>query len=378
MDALFKLAMIVLLKRSASMKAAVCREFGKPLNIEEVTLSALKTGQVHVEIKACAICHSDIMFASGAWGGHLPSIYGHEAAGFIVGVGDGVDDVSVGDAVLVTLIRACGSCCSCERGHPTDCETPYDRVGDSPLRDADGIVIEHGIATAAFAEEVVVDQSQIIKLPQDFPMDVASLLACGAITGIGAVINSANVPAGSSVVVVGAGGVGLNTIQGACLAKASHVIALDIDDDKLEGAREFGATHTINAKDQDVAEQISEITQRNGADYVFVTVGAIQAYQSAIDYIAPRGELVIVGMPPSGDKMEFEPVNIAALSQVMRGSKMGDTVLQRDIPKLIGYYQSGQLKLDELISNRFSLDQINEAIEDTKAGSSRRNVIIFD
>lgn len=359
------------------MKAAVCREFGQPLVIEDVTLTPVSDGQVHVKVAACAICHSDIMFASGAWGGHLPAVYGHEAAGTVLSVGNGVRDVCVGDSVLVTLIRSCGTCPTCEGGHPTSCETPYDRIGASPLRGADGEKLEHGMATAAFAEEVVVDQSQVIGLPDGLAMDAASLLACGAITGIGAVTNSAQLPKGKSAVVIGAGGVGLNTIQGAVLAGASHVIALDVEDSKLEGAREFGATHVVNATANDAADQVRALTGGRGADFVFVTVGAIAAYQSALDYLAPRGELIMVGMPAVGQEMKVEPVNIAGASQVLRGSNMGDTVLQRDIPVLIEHYLSGRLKLDELITNRYSLDQINEAIEDTKTGQSRRNVIIF-
>ena len=360
------------------MKAAVCREFGKPLLIEDVSLAPVAAGQVHVKIAACAICHSDIMFMEGAWGGHLPAVYGHEAAGQVISVGAGVKNVSTGDAVLVTLIRSCGTCPTCSDGHPTNCETPYDRFSASPLRGADGEVLEHGLATGAFAEEVVVDQSQVIGLPDGMPMDAASLLACGAITGIGAVTNAAAMPEGASAVVIGAGGVGLNTIQGAALAGASHVIALDVTVEKLIGAKEFGASHVVNATDKDTVDQVQDILCGRGADYVFVTVGAVAAYQAALDYLAPRGELVMVGMTASGQKMGIEPVNIAGMSQVLRGTKMGDTVLTRDIPVLIDHYFAGRLKLDELITNRYSLDQINAAIADTKAGLSRRNVIIFD
>ncbi len=360
------------------MKAAVCREFGKDLTIEDVTLAPVTQGQVHVKIAACAICHSDIMFQSGAWGGHLPAVYGHEAAGTVLTVGAGVDGVCAGDAVLVTLIRSCGTCPTCSAGHPANCETPYDRVGSSPLRDHTGEILEHGMATAAFAEEVVVDQSQVIGLPEGLAMDAASLLACGAITGIGAVTNAAALPKGASAVVIGAGGVGLNTIQGAVLAGASHVIVLDVADDKLEGAKEFGATHVINAMDKDTADQVRTILGGRGADYVFVTVGLVAAYKAALDYLAPRGELIMVGMPAVGQEIGIEPVNIAGMSQVLRGTTMGDTVLKRDIPELIAYYFAGRLKLDELISNRYSLDQINAAIADTKEGHSRRNVIVFD
>lgn len=360
------------------MKAAVCREFGKPLIIEEVHLAAPEKDQVHIKIEASAICHSDIIFISGAWGGHLPAVYGHEAAGTVISVGSDVKDVQAGDPVLVTLIRACGTCASCADHHPTDCETDYDRVAASPLTDSSGEALEHGMATAAFAEEVVVHHSQVVKLPSDISKEVACLLACGVITGVGAVTNAANMPKGASAAVIGTGGVGLNTIQGAVLAEASPVIALDIAADKLDGALEFGATHAVNALDPDALNQVRMITDGRGVDYVFVATGAITAYQSALPYLARRGELVMVGMTASGQEMTLEPVNITEMSQVLRGTKMGDTVLSRDIPVLIDHYKAGRLKLDELITKRYTLDQINQAIEDAEHGACRRNVIIFE
>ncbi|MCP5076384.1 MAG: Zn-dependent alcohol dehydrogenase [Rhodobacteraceae bacterium] len=359
------------------MKAAVCREFGKDLAIEEVSLAPPGPKQVAVDVGACAICHSDIFYVDGAWGGHLPAVYGHEAAGVVSSVGNQVTDYAPGDHVLVTLIKSCGTCPTCSSGHPVNCEEGYDRVASSPITLADGEVAEHGLQTGAFAEAVVVDQSQVVKIPEDIQKDVARLLACGVITGLGAVTNTAGVRAGESVVVVGAGGVGLNAIQGAKLCGAATIIALDLEDEKLQGAVEFGATHAIKATDKDVIKQVRKATGGRGADYVFVTVGAIQAFEAAPRFLATRGEMIMVGMPPSGAKASYEPVMLTALSQSMKGSLMGETVLKRDIPWLIEQYRQGRLKLDELITNRYSLDQINEAIADTKAGKSRRNVIVF-
>lgn len=359
------------------MKAAVCREFGKDLSIEEITLLPPEKGQVQVKLEACAICHSDISYLEGAWGGHLPAVYGHEAAGRVSALGEGVVGYSIGDAVLVTLIKSCGTCPTCSDGHPVNCETGTDRVAQSPIRLENGDVAEHGLVTGAFAEEVVVDQSQIVGLPDDIAMDVASLLSCGVITGLGAVVNTAGVRPGASVVVIGAGGVGLNAIQGARIAGASTIIALDLEDEKLQGALEFGATHALNAGDEKLVKQVRNLTGGRGADYVFITVGAIQVFETAPRYLAARGNMVMVGMPPSGAKASYEPVVLSALSQSITGSLMGGTVLKRDIPWLIELYRQGSLKLDELITNRYGLDQINEAIADTKAGKSRRNVIIF-
>lgn len=359
------------------MKAAVCRAFGAPLTIEEISIAAPSKGQLLIKIEAVAICHSDIAFMDGIWGGVLPAVYGHEAAGRILEVGEGVTDYAVGDPVIATLIRSCGTCRYCSNDHHTNCETPYDRMAQSPLRDADNNALEHGMAIGAFAEQVIVDQSQIMPIPTDMKMDAASLLSCGVITGYGAVTNSAQMNEGANVVIIGAGGVGLNAIQGAALNGAAKVIAVDLSQEKLDAATEFGATHGI-LSGENLATDVFALTEGRGADYVFVTVGAIQAFQSAPDLLAPRGEVIMVGMPPVGATATYEPINLASTNQAIRGSKMGETMLARDIPKLISEYQNGQLKLDELISNRYSLDQINEAIEDTRKGASRRNVIVFD
>ena len=356
------------------IKAAVCHEFGAPLKVETVELRPPRGTEVEVILGAVAICHSDISLAEGGWGGQLPAVFGHEAAGRISAVGDAVADHRVGDAVLVTLIRACGTCPACASGRPVLCEA--DQGGSrSPIRGLDGAPIHHGLACAAFAERVVVERSQIARLPADMPPDAACLLACGVITGIGAVVNSAGLRAGQDVVVIGAGGVGLNAIQGARICGARRIVAVDRTEAKLEDARAFGATDVVLAGEAPWA-LAREMTGR-GADAVLVTAGAISAYQSAPRYLAPGGRLVMVGMPHSGAEMSLEPVDFAALGQAMIGSRMGDTVLARDVPWLVDLHRQGRLKLDELISGRWSLEGINEAIADTKAGSARRNVITF-
>ncbi|SLN50886.1 S-(hydroxymethyl)mycothiol dehydrogenase [Roseovarius albus] len=358
-----------------TIKAAVCHEFGQPLVVENVQLRAPEAGEVQVDLSAVAICHSDISYAGGAWGGSLPAVYGHEAAGHVSAVGEGVNGLSVGDPVVVTLIRACGQCPSCGGGRPTGCETPYD--GDlGPLSTEDGGMLHQAMACGAFAEKVVVDQSQLVKLPERFAMDTASLLSCGVITGVGAVVNAAGLRAGQDVVVIGAGGVGLNAIQGARIAGARRIVAVDMTEDKLEIAREFGATDGVLAT-SDKPWRDAKAAMGRGADAVIVTVGAIPAYDQAPQYLAGGGRVIMVGMPHVGGASSYEPVNFAAAGQGMIGSKMGDVVIRRDIPWMIDLYQQGRLKLDELISNRWSLDQINDAIEDTKSGAAKRNVILF-
>ncbi|WP_342076428.1 alcohol dehydrogenase catalytic domain-containing protein [Yoonia sp. SS1-5] len=356
------------------IKAAVCHEFGAPLRIETVTLAAPQMGEIEVTLKACAICHSDISYADGAWGGQLPAIYGHEAAGHVTAVGDGVRGLTIGDRVVVTLIRACGACPSCAGGKPVICETDS---STAPLTTNDGTEIVQAMHTGGFAERVLVDQSQVVKLPGGVGMEAASLLACGVITGVGAVVNAAQLRAGQDVVVIGAGGVGLNAIQGARIAGARRIVAVDMSQEKLDIAREFGATDGVLATEAK-PWRIAKKALGRGADAVLVTVGAIPAYDTAPQYLANGGKVIMIGMPHSGAQSSYEPVMLAATGQGMVGSKMGDVVIARDIPWMVDLYLQGRLKLDELISGRWSLAQINEAIADTKTGSAKRNIIVFD
>ena len=242
------------------MKAAVLREYNAPLTIEDVDLAEPGPGEIRVKTAACAICHSDIHFFEGAWPEPLPAVYGHEAAGVVEAVGEGVKNVSVGDHVVVTLIRSCGTCHYCSRGAQVVCDTVFPLDRNSPLTSSNGDTFTHGLGTGAFAEYMVVDQSQVVSIPKDIPFDSASLLACGVITGFGAVTNTAQIEPGSNVVVIGTGGVGLNAVQGAALAGASRVIAMDISESKLEAARAFGATDTINATDNDASKQVRALT----------------------------------------------------------------------------------------------------------------------
>ncbi len=358
-----------------TIKAAVCHEFGTPLVVEDVRLRAPEQNEVEVALETVAICHSDISYADGAWGGSLPAVYGHEAAGRISALGDGVTGLAVGDPVVVTLIRACGQCSSCGAGRPTGCETPFD--GDhGALSTADGGTLHQAMACGAFATDVVVHHSQVVKIPEGMAMDAASLLACGVVTGVGAVVNAAQLRAGQDVVVIGAGGVGLNAIQGARIAGARRIVAVDMTEDKLADAKAFGATDGVLAS-QDKPWRAAKQAMGRGADAVLVTVGAARAYDDAPRYIAGGGKVIMVGMPATGSASTYEAANFAAAGQSMVGSKMGDVVIRRDIPWMIDLYGQGRLKLDELISNRWTLDQINDAITDTKTGNARRNVIML-
>lgn len=359
------------------VKAAVCRSFGQPLAIEEIEVAAPRAGEIGVRLAACAICQSDIHYVEGAWGGELPAVYGHEAAGVVDELGPGVESFAVGDHVVVTLIRSCGSCDPCSRGATVHCEAPFDLGGPGPLSTPDGKEIVQGLRTGAFAERVVVDQSQAVVIPAAIPLDSAALLACGVITGYGAVANTAQVEPGSSVVVIGTGGVGLNAVQGAALAGARAVVAVDLSDAKLEAATTLGATHTVNPEREDVAGAVSALTGGRGADYVLVTVGAQSAVEQGPRLLRRAGTMVIVGMPASGVTATIDPGAIANEGQRILGSKMGSARIAVDVPRLVELYQQGRLKLDELISNRYPLEEINDAIASAQGGEAIRNVIVF-
>jgi len=359
------------------MKAAVCRAFGQPLVIEDLELGPPGPGEVRVKLKACAICHSDIHYMEGAWGGDLPAVYGHEAAGIVTEAGPGTRGVAPGDHVVVTLVRTCGGCHYCSQGEHVLCEGTFPIDARGPIRTKDGKPVKQGLRCGAFAEEVVVDASQVVAIPKDIAFDVASLLGCGVITGVGAVTNTAQVKAGSAVAVIGTGGVGLNCIQGAAISGAHRVIAVDLSDAKLAAARGFGATHGVNPGREDAAAAVKAATGGRGADYVFVAVGAKKAIEQGFGLMRRGGTLCLVGMPATGTTTSFDPVDFADASQRMIGSKMGSTRLRIDVPKLVDLYRQGRLKLDELITSRYPLERINEAIAGVTRGEALRNVIVY-
>ena len=292
--------------------------------------------------------------------------------------GSEVSDVAVGDHVVVTLIRSCGECVQCRRGNRVFCEDKYPADDQPRLTAADGEAVEAAMFCGAFADEVIVDHSQVVTIPSEIDWSVASLLACGVITGVGAVMNTSTVDGDSTVVVVGCGGVGLNAVQGARIVGCEIIIAVDLQDEKLETAREFGATHTANAGTEDVREVIREATGRKGVTHTFVTVGSAPAIRQALRYIEPGGEIVIVGMPPNNSEIDIDPVIIAAVGHRIVGSKMGTSDIRRDIPRLIEWYRSGELKLDELVTATYPLESINEAVAAVGDGDVIRNVIVMN
>lgn len=356
------------------MRAAVCHAFGEPLVVEEVELAAPRDGEVHVRLAACAVCHSDVAYASGAWGGALPAVYGHEAAGTVEAVGDAAGGLAPGDHVVVTLVRSCGTCHVCRRGQPALCGTRFALDERSPLRTAAGAEIAQGLRVAGFAEEVVVHGSQAVRIRPEMPLDRACLLACGVVTGYGAVVNTAQVAAGDSVAVIGAGGVGVNCIQGAVLAGGDPIIALDVAPAKLAAAGAFGATHVVDARD-DAARAVRALTGGRGVDCAIVATGAAAAVDSALALVRRGGTVVIVGMPPAGASVQLDTAGLAHDGIRILGSKLGSTRPAVDIPLLVELYLDRRLLLDELISSRMPLTSINDALRAAARGDGLRAVI---
>ncbi len=313
----------------------------------------------------------------GGWGGVLPCVFGHEAAGVVLASGADADMQS-GRRVVVSLLRSCGGCAFCQKGAPALCEGEFDNAGR--LRDGENNNILAGLNTGAFAEEVVVHHSQIAPMDDDLPFDEASLLACGVLTGWGAVVNTAKVPPGASVAVVGCGGVGANCLQAAAIAQAQPVVAVDKSPDILQMAPAFGADAVCLAGDDDneTAAQAYKINNGRGYDFVFMAAGSARAAELAMRLLSPLGAVVLAGMPPNNDFAKMDAATIASRQQRILGSKMGGAQLRRDIGKLLTLRRQGKLKLAELIAARRPLVQINDAVNAARKGGMLRNVVVFD
>ena len=294
-------------------------------------------------------------------------------------MGEGVTSVKPGDAVVVSLIVSCGHCFNCLQGQPHLCTNKASLGGQNRFHNQKGQSLIQMFRVGSMAEYTVVNQSQLVKIPDDMPVDRAALLGCAVITGFGSVVWRAQVRALSSVAVIGTGGVGLNAIQGAAFSGAYPVIAMDILESKLQAAKEFGATHFVNAREGDTIEAVKKLTSGKGADYVFVTVGGASAVKQGYQMTGRRGTTVMVGLPtPKDNIVSLSPFEFMDTERVLTGSQMGSTNLQINIPQLVTLYKAGRLKLDELITNRYPLEQINEAIQEVEKGEVLRNVIVFE
>jgi S-(hydroxymethyl)glutathione dehydrogenase/alcohol dehydrogenase len=363
------------------LKGAVCVEFGKPLIIEELELDKPVKGEVKVKVAACAICHSDIHSAQGEHSPiQLPAVGGHEIAGYIDEVGEGVTYVKKGDPVVVLIPQnGCGYCYNCLIGQSYNCvNNPLKLAAPGRYTNKKGQRLwQFAGDIAGFVEYTTCSENHVVKIPQNMPIDRACLLACGVISGFGAVINRAKVKPFDSVLVVGTGGVGLNAIQGARFSGAHPIIALDVMDSKLEMAKSFGATHIINGKtEKDPLNKVREITNRRGANFVFVAVAGIEILRQAFSMSSSNGLTVVIGHAGRELMTGFDATEFVG-GRMMSGSAMGVTRPRLDIPRLIDLYQCGRLKLDELVSKHYPFEQINEAIEDAIRGNALRNILVF-
>lgn len=346
------------------------REVGAPISVEDVAVRAPGEGEVRVAIHAAGLCHSDVSAINGTYPTPRPTVMGHEGAGVVEAVGPGVRTLKEGDSVVLSTLAHCGHCPECDVGHPTVCRnaprpsTPF-TVGGAPA---------YNFANAStFAELTVVRASSAIPVPSAMPMPQAALIGCGIITGVGAVLNRARVEAGRTMAVFGAGGIGLNVIQGGVLAGAGRIVAVDLVPAKLEWARRFGATDVIDAGAGDPLEAIRDLTGGRGVDYAFEAVGNLRAIEQAFASLAPGGTLVIVGVPKLDARAEFL-VNALRVDRAILGCRYGTARPQHDFPMLAELYLGGRLKIDELITRHYALDDINHAIEDLERGELARGV----
>jgi S-(hydroxymethyl)glutathione dehydrogenase/alcohol dehydrogenase len=355
-------------------RAAVCHAFSAPLAVEEVSLARPGPDEVCVRVTACAVCHSDVAYAAGAWGGELPAVFGHEACGTVVEAGEGAA-LREGDRVVVSLVRSCGSCARCREGAPALCTTRFRLDEVSPIRLGDGRRAAQGMRCGAFADEAVVHASQAVPVPDGVPDTSACLIACAVMTGYGAAVRDAGIVPGAAVVVLGVGGVGLNAVQGAAVAGAGEVIAVDVSAGKLAAAAALGATREVDATAVDPVAAVAELTD-GGADAVIVTAGSAAAVDQGVACLRRGGTLVVVGMPPSGELARFDPGALAHDGKRIVGSKLGSARPAEDVPRIAALYREGRLRLDELVTATYPLEEINEAVATMRRGEAIRNVIV--
>lgn len=363
------------------MRAAVFREVGRPMAIEDVTLADPKPGEALVRIAGTGVCHSDYHIIKGEWASPLPIVLGHEASGVVEAVGAGVTQAAPGDHVVLSFAPNCGQCAYCVGGRPHLCSAYLNIQGGGLL---DGTSrLSRGNETiymfgkmASFAEYVVVAGASLIPIRRDVPLAKAALIGCAVMTGVGAALNTAGIEAGSTVMVVGCGGVGLNCIQGARLASAARIIAVDVADDKLEFARRFGATDVVNSRRDDPVAAARELTGGLGVDYALEAIGLQATIEQCYHAVRRGGMAVVVGMAPDGVKASIPARALAGNEKTLKGCFYGSTRPRIDMPRLLDFYVDGRLLLDELVTRTYPLEQINEAFDDLGRGGVGRGLLL--
>jgi alcohol dehydrogenase len=354
----------------------------KPLEIREVTLGAPGYGEVLVQLKAAGLCHSDLSTINGDRPRPMPMVLGHEASGIVVGLGDGVTDLEIGDHVVMVFVPSCGHCLPCMEGRPALCEPGAAANGAGTLLNGDRRLhegdhdINHHLGVSAFAEYAVVSRRSLVKIDRDLPFDEAAMFGCAVLTGVGAVINTARVPAGARVVILGLGGIGLSVLLGAIAAGAADIVALDLVAEKLNVAAELGATATVNAGLPDAVDRVRDLTA-GGVDFAFEMAGSVRAMEAAYRLTRRGGTTVTAGLPNPEDRWPLQQSHLVGEERTVKGSYIGSAVPARDIPRYIALYRRGRLPIDRLMGERLTLDQINAGFDRLAEGASMRQLVVF-
>lgn len=362
------------------MKAAVMRANNAPLELEEVQIDDPGPGEVLLKTAASGICHSDLTVIEGGLPMPPPCVLGHEPAGVVEAVGEGVTDFAPGDHVIGCITSWCGVCKFCTGGRPYLCPSQYagrPLESKSRLTDSKGEVVNQFANLSSFAEKMLCPERALVKIRDDMPLDRAALIGCGVTTGLGAALNTVNIPAGASVVIIGCGGVGLSALQGARITGAGKIIAVDAQPWKFDLARQLGATDCVDATDGDPVAAVHALTE-GGADFVFECIGLVPTVQQAVAMTGRGGTTVLVGVVPVTQMVPISAADLTLQEKKITGSYMGSNRFRFDMPKYVDFYLSGRLHLDEMISSRIELDDVNAAFDKMRKGEVARQVIVFD
>jgi S-(hydroxymethyl)mycothiol dehydrogenase len=358
-----------------TVRGVISRKKGEPVEVVDVVIPAPGPGEVVVDILACGVCHTDLTYRQGGINDEFPFLLGHEAAGTVESVGAGVTNVEPGDFVILNWRAVCGQCRACKRGRPHLCFDTFNAEQKMTL--TDGTELTPALGIGAFVDKTLVHEGQCTKVDPAADPAVAGLLGCGVMAGIGAAINTGAVTRDDTVAVIGCGGVGDAAIAGAALVGAKRIIAVDTDNKKLDWAREFGATHTINAKELDAVETIQDLTDGNGADVVIDAVGRPETWKQAFYARDLAGTVVLVGVPTPDMKLEMPLIDFFSRGGSLKSSWYGDCLPERDFPTLISLYLQGRLPLEKFVSERIALDDIEDAFEKMHGGDVLRSVVVF-
>ena len=357
------------------VRGVVARAKGAPVTLETILVPDPGPGEAKVKIQACGVCHTDLHYREGAINDAFPYLLGHEAAGIVESVGEGVTDVAPGDYVILNWRAVCGQCRACRRGRPWYCFSTHNAT--QPMTLEDGTPLSPALGIGAFADKTLVAAGQCTKVDPKAPPQVAGLLGCGVMAGLGAAINTGGVSRGDTVAVIGCGGVGDAAIAGARLAGARTIIAVDVDDRKLEWAKDFGATHTVNSRSTDPVEAIRGFTDGFGADVVIDAVGRPETYRQAFFARDLAGTVVLVGVPDPTMKIELPLIELFGRGGSLKSSWYGDCLPSRDFPTLIDLYLPGRLPLERFVSETIGLDGVEAAFEKMHHGDVLRSVVVL-